>query len=255
MSSNLERILCSTANPLVAINAIDFTSQQISRGMGFISETFKGKKKLIVTCRHNFNRWADDSYTYKFMSAALDPSGLHKIRELNLVGEPIYDTRPGSEIAFLIVRDTDRAKTKFFKILPEDRKIPTNPAILYNVKNTSYEKPDLSCGFFLARQNHIKELPSNTYVTSSGGEPVLTLSSDNTPIDTEHMKCRTLSMISRPGFSGSPIWDEKYNLYGMDVGGSEKNSEIGDITACIPNSELYKARQRVNHMIQQTLRR
>lgn len=60
-------------------------------------------------------------------------------------------------------------------------------------------------------------------------------------------------MINRPGYSGSPIWNESFDLYGMGISGTNGDDKRGDKLVCIPRSELFIARQLVDDQIKATL--
>ena len=55
-----------------------------------------------------------------------------------------------------------------------------------------------------------------------------------------YSELRLAQLYTRPGFSGSPIWDNKWNLYGMESGGTDGTSEHGDQVLFYPSSYLDK---------------
>ncbi len=70
--------------------------------------------------------------------------------------------------------------------------------------------------------------------------------------------CREFNMISRPGNSGSPIWDARLQLYGINIRGNDPSMESyktqGDLLGCVPTSRLFEARGRIEETLQRVLR-
>ena len=53
-------------------------------------------------------------------------------------------------------------------------------------------------------------------------------------------KMSYMTLFSRPGFSGSPIWDDRWQLYGMGVRGTKswQSTSGGDLLAYYPASAI-----------------
>jgi len=68
---------------------------------------------------------------------------------------------------------------------------------------------------------------------------------------------RSFKMPSRPGCSGSPIFDGKGRLYGVNVRGSEPGTDMhdicGDVSICIPVSQIFEARNAVASLIEERI--
>src|SRR5271168_5081132 len=87
-------------NPLVAVTLlpqvqIPGANMGFHRSMGFISERFRGNLRLVTTCRHALLGY-ETGYDIAVTMKNLDPA------RLRVVGKPIFDTNPESDVAFLI---------------------------------------------------------------------------------------------------------------------------------------------------------
>ncbi len=255
-SNDFNQIACSLANPLVAIVQQPKAAHlPFGLGMGFISERFKGNKRLITTCRHNFNV-SSQNYKFIFATAVLGTNETDRWRELTMIGQPIFDPREGSDIAFAIVKDPENARTRVLKAENRELPIPTNPPELSNVRNASFDNGNGTYQFEILTQLDIAELDRQMYQFTDNSivcEPVKNEQHASELVETGYFPCRTLTMISRPGCSGSPILNDNFELFGMDIGGTEAGDKDGDIAICIPSNELYEARRLIDAEIQATL--
>ena len=253
MPSNAVTTMLTTGeNPLVALTLFPkdaMATGRFIRGMGFISEKLGGNRRLIVTCRHAFMEYGDGCRLFVAMK---NP----RQNELKVVGRPILDSNPENDIAFLVVRDHKNAQVRPLEIKEEDPPI-SEGMTLYNAGNQTNPSVEL-CDFHVLRQP-IRERRAWGFTKCSdpGTENVAWDDQDRQAelIQNGYMKCRSLNMISRGSFSGSPIWDEELRLYGMDIRGSDPGTEAhakqGDMTICLPTSELYLARRRMDAQIQE----
>ena len=247
------KMLSTSTNPLVAITPLPSgfrtgMNREFNRAMGFVSQRLRGQLRLVATCRHVFEYY-DKGYEYIVTMRTPDAS------QLDIVGKPIFDTNPESDIAFLVVRDPKYIRTEPLVIGTADIPLPEKRT-LYNAANRTDFVSSI-CEFFVARQQ-VVELNQWAFTKLSSLivnlVPKTDLEKQEELLRDGWIKCRCLNMVSRVGYSGSPVWDDKLRLYGMDVRGSEPGPDYhGDIMVCIPSSEIYLARQRVNSQIERLL--
>ncbi|HSX24686.1 MAG TPA: hypothetical protein VLG69_01840 [Candidatus Andersenbacteria bacterium] len=174
------------------------------------------------------------------------------------MGSPIPDPESESDIAFLLVHDPLNAPTQPFTLHAGNFQI-TDGMTLYNARNQcdpfrrTY-KVDVTSQTVRDRRQIVfcKFSQKNTHVV-----PIENLNERVQFEQQGFIGCRALTMVSRPGYSGSPIWDNQLHLYGMDVRGSTPSdnayAEDGDITVCLPTAEMYAARQRIDSILQKRL--
>ncbi len=247
-------MLTSAINPLVAITVIPKVlltqfEMGLQRAMGFVIQRLRGNLRLVVTCRHVFPPSVQDHHLIYTMK---NP----KPTAVKAVSEPIFDPNPESDVAFVIIRDPQNARSRPFALQAADIPLP-HQCILYNARNVT---ESTACEFFIARQP-VRE--TNEWAFTKFSDPYVT----HVPLDDETeqqqlladgwIRCRSLHMVSRQGYSGSPVWDDDLRLHGMNIRGSEPGTEhhdnFGDIMIFVPTSEIYLARQRADDQIQRVL--
>jgi Trypsin-like peptidase domain len=252
--SNLVRnMLVSNTNPLVAITIVpkirpSWLTMEIHRAMGVVIGRLRGNRRLVLTCRHAFfNLNADQDCFVGIRKQS--PS------RLKLVGAPIFDTDEESDIAFLVVQDTMNIRTEPLMVMSDDAVIP-DASVLYNARNVSDGVYNL-CAIEVSRQHPVRERSNEAIFVKYSDPMVWRTPSDNDSrirqLDQEGwQRCRSFTMVSRPGFSGSPIWDDHLRFVGMDIRGSDQSNDPadGDVAICIPSSEIFLARERVYDQIQ-----
>jgi len=251
----VERFL-KGVNPLVTITVVGernaaSNSVPVSRTMGAIIEVYPRGVRLVVTCRHSLQSWVGKPHG--LIPAFSKPPRVVTLRPL---GGPIMDTEEESDVAFLLVQDTEQTGVTPFALTRQDRVI--GGQTLYNASNQcdpiarTYE-------VFKAQQVGTRELCwRGLYKFSEKVKHFLTEEETEkyNQMRTEGWRpCRMLKMISRPSFSGSPVWDDRLRLVGMNIGGSHPGTENydlrGDVAICIPVSELFEARRRVEPLIRE----
>ncbi len=200
-------LLAGSANPLVSIGVVFL---DLSRGaahdrsMGFVVECLGDGYKLVVTCRHAFEHLG--MLGSRLIVAFKTP----KPTMLVCIGEPIMDTEPESDVAFLIVNDSTRSPTRPFDLRQEDPTIHPNQ-VLYNSRNQCDPMHNLY-DVFVAHQN-VTELDRVCFCkfTDMGTAwriPASDIAERERLRAEGWIQCRLLRMVSRPGYSGSPIWDK-----------------------------------------------
>ena len=169
------------------------------------------------------------------------------------VGDPIEDPVAENDVAFFVVRDPSNTPTKPFTVLPDDLPI-VDGKVLYSAQNFC---------------DPIKSYYSVGPVSQAVSDPrlifcKLSMAATEHALPDDHgrrqqlkqdgwLEYLLLQMVSRPGFSGSPIWDDQLQFYGMDIRGSTPKDSFykktGDVAVCLPSSNLYAARQRVQDQV------
>ncbi len=248
-------MLSGSSNPLVAITLIGprptVQGIPISRSMGCVVERLTGNLRLVMTCRHAFENLSNG---YRLTVAMKNPNPT----PLDPVGQPLEDPEPESDIAFLVVRDRLDAPTEPLSIGQLDPSL-TGMQTLYNAANRC-DPLSLHYEVFVARQT-AKERPQRAFCKLSGRATETVPADDRVRHDEllrqGYFSCRMFQMHSRQGFSGSPVWDEQLRLYGIDIRGTQPgdgmHESMGDVLVCLPTSELYLARQRVQPQLDQLL--
>lgn len=248
-------MLSGAANPLVVITLIGSAPTvqgiPISRSMGCVVERLNRNFRLVVTCRHAFENLRNG---YRLVVGMKNP----RPTVLNVIGQPIEDTEPESDVAFMVVSDPSDAPTEPL-IIGEQNPPVDGIKILYNAANCC----DPIAGMydvFVGRQT-AQERNQRAFCKLSNRY------TETTPIDDQarHQElmsdgwigCRMFQMQSRTGNSGSPVWDDDLRLYGLDIRGTQpgdgKHQNMGDVLICLPTSELYAARQRIDARLQQLI--
>lgn len=254
------KMLTDNTNPLVSITLVGPPKHPddpmpLSRSMGFVVDRFSSGLRLVVTCRHALDSF--DAPGYRTIIGFENP----RPKIVTMVGEPILDVRPESDIAYLLVRDPLDAPTRPFEVQPEDPPL-IGKRILYNARNRC--EPGLGVpGLYVVStfRQKAKEMNYLAFCKFTSKDVVLWDRSNHAKhAELEHdgwIRSRSFQMVSRPGYSGSPIWDDELRLYGMNFRGTEPSDidyeKFGDVATCIPVSELYSARQRVDEILRARL--
>lgn len=226
-------------DPLVAINGIKVHDPcEAARSMGFIIEKLPNKLRLIATVRHGFDNVPRHHQILK-------SDFMNRVVNLELVGR-LDDTLPESDIAFLLAKDPTDCDSKPFVLEPSDPLMPVGPHILFNVANRC-EHTRGRFSLDVTRQL-AQECDELCFCRLDERTPKSCLVKDTKKIERFSSEgrqcCRSFMMQSRPGNSGSPVWDEELELVGMNIRGGS-NSSGTDFMVLIPRGELYLARQRI----------
>jgi len=256
--SKVERLVSGERNPLVGITiAITKPEPRLFRGMGFITERLGKELRLVATARHVLQPLLENS------SSCVLRLGINPARPTSmlLVGQPIEDSDPETDIAFFLARDPTNAPTQPFSLKTEDApSLRDTKGTLYNAQNCwSLLGPPY--GAEVSRQSEVSEL-GRAYCKLSLPHHTHAVPFDDLELqaklrEEDWIECRLLQMISRAAFSGSPVFDDELRLYGMTVRGTEPRSSNyerwGDALVCLPTSQLFAARQRIDSRLQQLL--
>lgn len=247
-------------NPLVTITIVGEPSLvdrsvPFSRTMGAVVETYSRGVRLVVTCRHSLQSWIEKPH-----NLVLAFSKPPRVTMLHPIGKPILDPEEESDIAFLLVLDAEQTGVTPFALSQQDRVIEGQT--LYSAANRC-NPLTRTYDVFKAQQVGTRELYwRGLYKFSQKVKHFLTeeeIEKYNQMRTEGWRPCRILQMVSRPSFSGSPIWDDHLRLIGVNIGGSDPSTENykdrGDVAICIPVSELFEARHRAESLIKQQLSR
>ena len=236
-------LFSGSQNPLVTITGTGIhrlDEGRVTRSMGFIVESLDEDLFLVVTCKHVFLQKG-----YRLIYAMKNPLPTM----LTQVGAVIADPLPESDVAFLVLRSPTHIQKKFFSLDRGDIQVKDD-SVLYNAKNQC-DPFTRMYGVFMARQSCVREHKRFAFCKLSEPKtrfiPKSDVEEQSCLLKQDWLRYRALVMLSRPGNSGSPIWDDELRLYGMNARGStpEDNPDSGDTLIFIPTSELYQARLRV----------
>jgi hypothetical protein len=258
-SKNLEfiEIIEARKDPIVAISLPDLSTlspEGISeeKAVGFILEDLSTRLRLVATCGHAIRQLEDPNK--KLLVAHRVPNGILGLE----VKGVIHDPKEENDLSFLIVNDPSASKKIHFKMPIGEPQIPSNNT-LYNSKNAG----SLPFGRFDLqhfRQANVLETDYYQYSRRLESELICINRTDfgaqKEIEEAGYIKHRVFNMMSRPGFSGSPIFDDNGTLFGMNLRGTNPKQENyqGDLVACLPTSEIIKGRQRIEKQLRTLLR-
>ena len=245
------------ANPLVTVTIVGMPNSAsrsipVSRTMGGMIESYKHGIYLVMTCRHSLQDWMQKPHE---TIAAFSGPGVTMLR---VIGQPIFDPEQESDVAFLLVQDRSQARVNPFILTQQD--FPITGQTLYSSANRC---DPIKSVFEILRTQQIDAREICWRGLYKASEKTKHFIGEGDTEQLEQLRsegwrpCRILQMISRPSFSGSPVWDARIRLVGMNIGGSEPGTEThksrGDVAICIPASELFEARRRVDPVIKANL--
>lgn len=208
------------------------------RSVGFVLDTMPDGRHILCTVGHAFFP-EDDPKAYRF-------GLLDVVRELEIENY-LTPVNPADDISFLVAKPM-----KDFSPIIFDR--PRNekfiPKALYNAKNCVGEPgPPLLLGLqtdTIGFHQEVVMAPPWRDQKKQGDASAKLFHPHNDAAQVKEFedkgwaKMSYMTLFSRPGFSGSPIWDDRWNLYGMGVRGT-KNWEStggGDLLAYYPASAI-----------------
>lgn len=245
----LSRMVSSDINPLVAITIVpkfrpSYLSLKVSRSMGVVVSRLRGNHRLVLTCRHAFHNLDDQHECFL---------GIRKNCRLEMLGPPIFDTNQESDIAFLVVRDEMNILTEPMVLTPDDYVVGER-SVLYNAQNVSNGVYNPSV-FNVMRQFPVRERIEEAIFVKYSDPFVWQTPVDNTSLiqklnTTGWQRCRSFTMRSRPGFSGSPVWNDNLQFIGMDIRGSNRDDRNGDVMVCIPSSQIFMSYNKLKSQIE-----
>ena len=243
-------MLGGNTSPLISITFVGSPnlltgSIHYPRSMGFMIERFDNGLRLVQFF------WMPD---YRNVIAFKNP----KPTILTCVGSPIEDPEAENDVAFFLVRDSSNAPTKPFSLHADNLNI-VDGQILYNAQNRCEPLRGYYEVFVASQSIHNKKwIVFCKFSVKETHSVALDDHERQNQLQQEGwIGHHLLQMVSRPGFSGSPIWDNQLRLYGMDIRGSTPQdsfyAERGDVAVCLPTNVLYMARQRIEATLQQRL--
>ncbi|HEY0010734.1 MAG TPA: trypsin-like peptidase domain-containing protein [Candidatus Paceibacterota bacterium] len=200
------------------------------RSVGFIYRVLSDRKLVVATAKHVLLPERNPQ-AYEF--ALFDRSADLNIEEWFLFPHGADD------IVFLVATAVPGFNPVSFG-RPEDEM--WLPATVYNAKNTLGETrypislfaQKAGMRIYEDRVFHLDEEHPRELVKADDTERIAELRQRG------YSELRLAQLYTRPGFSGSPIWDDEWNLYGMGSGGTDGASERGDQIIYYPSSYLDK---------------
>ncbi|HWB33761.1 MAG TPA: hypothetical protein VG753_00350 [Candidatus Paceibacterota bacterium] len=209
------------------------------RSVGFVFDTFPDGRHVLASVGHALDP-ENDPRAYRF-------GLLDAVTELT-IEQYLTPNNPADDVAFFIAKPVEGFDPIRFE-RPNNEKFL--PAVVYNSCNAvGSGGPPL----ILGRQSDTIKIHTNLVIMAApwkemkaeGDARVKTLQhTDEEGIrectEKGWSRMNYMTLFSRPGFSGSPIWDDRWNLYGMGVRGTKswKNEDtIGDFLAYYPASTL-----------------
>jgi hypothetical protein len=235
---NTQELLNWPQDPLVAINGIEKSDvRYMTRSMGFVIEKPSRGLLLIATVRHAFD---DTPRTYQYLKTG----PLNTVTHLQALVR-IDDLPSESDIAFILVKDPADSAIKSFVLDPSDPLLIKSDQVLCNAANRC-EHLRRKFDMDVTRQT-VTECDELSFCRFKERKTKACRCTDSRKIEQLIAEgwqcCRNFVMQSRPGNSGSPVWNETLELFGMNIRGT--GIEGNDILVMIPRGELYLARCRI----------
>lgn len=210
----------------------------LSRAMGFVYEVLPLGQVVICTCRHHFLEVND-------LSEFILLGGFNREEQyIPLHPLPLYapDDR---DIAFIIARRVTKAKKlRAFDTRAFDKWHAEGGGILYNCRNAIGDQEDTQ--LFVAKQTigPPRNPTHRAWISLSDVHMAHMLPETDTVelpglLDRGYLEHGYMHMHTRPGFSGSPIWDDELRLIGMNVRGTN-GGKRGDYCGYVYAGDLRR---------------
>lgn len=207
------------------------------RSVGFVLDSLPDGRHVLCTVGHAFFP-ENDPQAYR--CGLLDSA-----RELSIECH-LTPINSAYDISFLVARPVEDFSPIIFERPRNER---FTPKALYNAKNCVGEpRPPLLLALQTETRFHeeiVMAPPWRDYMNgNSTASKVLHPQRDAAQIkeleDKGWAKMSYMTLFSRPGFSGSPIWDDRWQLYGMGVRGTKswQSTSGGDLLAYYPASAI-----------------
>jgi hypothetical protein len=215
---DINNFLTSDKNPLVSV-ARTKEMGRVQRGMGFVYKNISRRIKVIATCKHHFlhNKPEDFQFFLGGQKVALTP-----------LTSALYSNNPAEDLAFFIVEGPRTTKNIEFNIGLENLKT-TDGQRLYNVRCT-YEPYVPAFPFQAMIQETFKVdmlyAVNFSNVTMSESVDPENIERQAELIENGFIIYPSIGMVSKVGCSGSPIFDDNLNLYGVNVRGAESTDQL-----------------------------
>lgn len=219
---NIDTILGGPKNPLVLLNRM-VSANRIQRGMGFVYKNLSRKHKVIVTCKHHFLQFSLSEW------GLLLGQNHHPLRIIKM-----FDPGKDVDLVFVLVEDPNQAPNiELSKKGNVARK--KERSILFNCKN-DYSPFTFQFPFYVMSQQFVH---SDLHMALSSLEST---TGSLVPTSELHLVAGqviypTIGMRTMKGCSGSPIFDERMRLYGLNLRGVGPQS---DIMGYLPTDEIEK---------------
>lgn len=228
MKVDIDNILRTEKNPLISIVRTN-DDGRIQRGMGFVYKNISRKIKVIATCKHNF---ITHPYTdFSFLIGA-------KSHLVKIISPPFYSDIESEDIALFIVEDSRRHQNIEFNAKPKFQK-PISGQVLYNSKCEFNPHMPTIFPFYVMRQETFAI--DMSYALSGFEKAGIAVSPGDESTQKEFIEkgCvvyPAIGMVSKVGCSGSPIFDDELNLYGINIRGANDS----DVLIYVPISNVNR---------------
>lgn len=228
---NIDKLLPSEENPLISVVRID-NPMRIKRGMAFVYKKLTRKYKVVVSCRHNFLSHPFNEFKF-FLGANKN--------QLKVISGPYFHQDEAQDIVMFLVEDSMMYNTREFNTNPSNIDF-YDKQILFNAK-CDFEPHIRKFPFYVMRQeiftmNIIAAL--KTYDSTGEIVELKNESRKNELLDQGYVLYQTVGMKSVVGCSGSAVFDEELNLYGMNVRGIGNKHELIYVPISVIN-EFYES--------------
>ena len=220
--------------PVITITRI--STYPSGRSVGFVYNVLPDGRLVIATARHVF-LLEDDPSKYLF--------GLADYATKLELQDYAYSRKENDDIVFLIMAPVPGFMPIVFG-RPRSEDVLARSIYLarncigegnYPLGLTVQENVEIHYDTIVFRRN--EGIPSER-VDSSDISRLEELRSEGAS------ELRLAQYYTRAGFSGSPIWDDLWNLHGMSVGGTAGNSPHGDQGLFYPSSYLDQVWEEIN---------
>jgi hypothetical protein len=239
----IETIMFSDRNPIVSLTRMvqDGPGFRFQRGVAFVYKNVSRRIKVLATCRHHFIKFPFEEFEFSL------GMGNKILRPVS----PAIIPDSGEDIAFIVVEDSSRTKCLELNKIKDLKKVQKGKN-LFNVKN---DVGDINSrdNLFVMRQKfkHLSHYMVLDAVENEQGDTFdSSLEMHQQKIEQAKSKNMiiypTVCMISRPGCSGSPIFDDDFNLCGINLRGRDDIDMLG----YLPSSEVERYYRQLEAEIQ-----
>lgn len=234
------------SNPLVT-----FTRRRpdgaLSRGMGFVYDLLPSGRAVLCTCRHHF-------LEVENLSSWVLLGGFNRDEQYTPLHTTPFYAPDDRDICFIVAdRVINTQRLKLFDSTTYDKWRATKEGILYNCRNAIGENPDSQ--LWIARQiiGPPRDPTHRVWISIHDQEKAHMLPETDT-VELPELRSRGyhehgyMCMYTRPGFSGSPIWDDRLRLVGMNVRGTYGGDD-GDYCGYVYAGDICRAFQVIQPQI------
>lgn len=225
-------------NPLVT-----FTRQRSVgrpyRSMGFVYASLPSGRNVLCTCRHDFLEVED-------LGARTLLGGFNREERYDpLHAIPLY-AEDDRDICFIVARrETVVQRLKLLDAVAFDKWHASEEGILYNCRNAIGERADSQ--FDVAQQEIGPPMdPTHRAWINIRDEEIAYVLPETDTVKLPALRERGyhehgyICMYTRPGCSGSPIWDDQFRLIGMNIRGT-CDGDAGDYCGYVYAGDIRRA--------------